>query len=185
MQAYTLCNSILDPVELSLYRALTLVLCQRAVLFTKIRVNDLFVVNTFSAIENEWEQVADQQLDFVLCDRDSIRPIGVVLFETEQAFYGQHDQSDQVVHFCNRAGLPVVRLKRQPAYFMQQIMGIIEPILSGNGTTIESNRNHQLRESAVVEALGGLNRDCKPKRKRKLPAYPGYGALRTIANKLA
>jgi len=184
MQSYTLRDSMLDPVELSLYRALTLVLCQRALLFTKIRLSDLFAVDSFSSTESEWEQLADQRLDFVLCDRDSIRPIGVILFEAERLFYGQHDQSEQVAQFCSRAGLPVVRIPRQPAYLMQQLMLMVEPLLTGS-TAKESTRNNQLYESSSVDPLHGLNNGCKPKRMRKLPAYPGYGALRTIANKLA
>ena len=184
MQAYTLRASMLDPVELSLYRALTLVLCQRALLFTKIRLSDLFAVAGFSATESEWEQLAEQRLDFVLCDRDSIRPTAVILFEAERSFYGQHDQSDQVAQFCSRAGLPVVRIQRQPAYFMQQLMGIIEPLVTGS-TAKENHRNNQLHESSTIDPMHELNTGCKPKRNRKVPAYPGYGALRTIANKLA
>ena len=185
MQAYTLRDSMLDPVELSLYRALTLVLCQRALLFTKIRVSDLFAVASFHSTESEWEQLADQRLDFVLCDRDSIRPVGVILFEAERTFYGYHDQSDQVAQFCSRAGLPVVRIQRQPTYFMQQLMSMIEPLLTGSSKNQESHKNSQLHEAGNIDPMHGSTHGCKPKRMRKLPAYPGYGALRTIANKLA
>ena len=184
MQAYTLRDSMLDPVELSLYRALTLVLCQRALLFTKTRLSDLFAVASFHSTEREWEQLADQRLDFVLCDRDSIRPIGVILFEAERSFYGYHDQSDQVAQFCSRAGLPVLRIQRQPTYFMQQLMGVIEPLLTSSATK-ESHKNSQLHEAGNVDPMHRSTNGCKPKRVRKLPAYPGYGALRTIADKLA
>lgn len=184
MQSYYLRDSMLDPIELSLYRALTLVLCQRALIFTKLSLSDLFAVTSFNSVKSEWEQLADQRIDFVLCDRDSVRPIGVILFEAEQPFYGYHDQSDQVAQFCSRAGLPVVRIPRQPTYFMQQLMAIIEPLLTSS-TNKESHKNNPLHESVGIDPMHGLNKGCKPKRMRKLPAYPGYGALRTIANKLA
>lgn len=183
MQSFYLRDSMLDPVELSLYRALTLVLCQRALLFTKVSLSTLFAVTTVNSTESEWEQLADQRLDFVLCDRDSVRPIAGILFAAELS-YGQYDPTEQVAQFCSKAGFPLVRIQRQPSYLMQQLMLIIEPLLT-SGTSYEINKNPQLHESIITVPAHGLNRSCKPKRIRKQPAYPGYGALRTIANKLA
>ena len=181
MQPYYLRDSMLDPVEQSLYRALSVVLCQRALLFAKINLGDLFTAPPYHQAGSEWEYLAQQRIDFVLCERDSMRPLAALLFVADATHPDQADDSEQIVQVCMAAGLPVARLQRQSTYFMHQLTPLIESLLTPNAHRNDFTNGDRL--VAVTGSTGalkttGLNR-------RKVPAYPGYGALKTIANKLA
>lgn len=185
MQPYYLRDSMLDPVEQSLYRALTVVLCQRALLFAKISLGDLFTAPPYQQVGQEWEHLAQQRIDFLLCDRDSMRPLGAILFADDAVCAGQSDYADQVTQVCTEAGLPVVCLQRQATYLMHQLTPLIESLL-----TPSAHRNDFTNGERLVPVIGSNGakktaRRMTPVRRRKLPAYPGYGALKTIANKLA
>jgi hypothetical protein len=177
MQSYTIRDSMLDPIEQSLYRALNGMLCQRALLFTKINLSDLFTAPVYSPAGSELGALAHQRVDFVLCDRDSMRPLAIILFADNSPL------PDQIAQLCADAGLPVVRLERQPAYFMHQLAPIVETLLTDSACYDDFSNGDRLITTGLTGAstsIGGQN----SKRGRKQPAYPGYGALRTIANKL-
>lgn len=183
MQPYYIRDSMLDPVEQSLYRALTVVLCQRALLFTKINLSDLFTTPPYSQASGEWRHLAHQRVDFVLCERDSMRPLAVILFAADTARSGQYDYSEQIAQVCTAAGLPVVRLQRQSTYFMQQLTPLIESLLTANAHRNDFTNGDRLVPTAGTGGAGRATLRATHARRRKLPAYPGYGALKTIANK--
>ena len=185
MQSYYVRDSMLDPVEQSLYRALTVVLCQRALLFAKINLGDLFTAAPYGQAGCELGDLEQQRVDFVLRDRDSMRPLAVILFAAEPARSGQTDYAEQIAQVCTAAGLPVVRLQRQSTYLMHQLTPLIESVLTAN-----AHRNDFTNGDRLAPITGGngavkTTMNMTHVRRRKLPAYPGYGALKTIANKLA
>lgn len=185
MQLY-LRDSMLDPAEQSLYRALTLILCQRALLFTKICLGDLLAFPPSSQTEGEGRQVTQQRVDFVLCDRDSLRPLGAILLIADSTHAGQYDASAQIDQLCTEAGLPVVWLPRQSSYLMHQLTPLIEALLTPNAHRNDFTNGDRL----ILPATAGpgparATMSTTPRRQRKQPAYPGYGALKTIADKLA
>ncbi|MEZ4732157.1 MAG: DUF2726 domain-containing protein [Caldilineaceae bacterium] len=85
MPSFTLRAHVLDPVEQSLYRALTLVICQRALLFAKINLNDLLSAPSCDKASSDLAQLAHYRADFVLCDREAMRPLAVIFLATEGA----------------------------------------------------------------------------------------------------
>lgn len=177
MPSYTIRESMLDPIEQSLYRALSGVLCQRALLFTKINLGDLFTAPVYHPAESEWATLASQRIDFVLCDRDSMRPLALILFADNALRASQADCSERIAQLCAEVGLPLVRLERQSAYFMHQLIPLIENLLSSSSRRDDFTNGDRVIPTA---AMGQSNN----KRSRRQPAYPGYGAMRTIANKL-
>lgn len=176
MHAYTIRESMLDPIEQSLYRALSGVLCQRALLFTKINLGDLLTAPVYHA-ESEWRTLASQRIDFVLCDRDSMRPLALIVFADNALRANQADCSERIAQLCAEVGLPLVRLERQSAYFMHQLIPLIENLLSST-----PHRDDFTNGDRVMSAMKTTHQPNN-KRGRRLPAYPGYGALHTIANK--
>jgi hypothetical protein len=166
---------MLDPIEQSLYRALSGVLCQRALLFTKINLGDLFTVPVYHA-ESEWRTLANQRIDFVLCERDSMRPLAIILFADSAQRANQIDCSERIAQLCAEVGLPLVRLERQSAYFMHQLIPLIENLLSSTPRCDDFTNGDRAMPTTTMHQQNS-------KRGRRLPAYPGYGALRTIANK--
>lgn len=183
MPSYALRDSMLDPIEQSLYRALSSVLCQRALLFTKINLGDLFMPSLYHPADNELGALAQQRVDFVLCDRESMRPLAIILFADSTARPDQADPVEQIAQVCANAGLPLVRLERQSAYFMHQLIPLIETLLTSNARRDDYTNGDRLLPNASRDPAASNSPNTK--RGRKQPAYPGYGALRTIANKLA
>ncbi len=177
MHSYTIRESMLDPIEQSLYRALSGVLCQRALLFTKINLGDLFTAPVYHSTESEWGTLANQRVDFVLCERDSMRPLAIILFADSALRASQSDCSERIAQLCAEVGLPLVRLERQSAYFMHQLIPLIENLL-----TSAPRRDDFTNGDRALPAVTTTHQP-NSKRGRRLPAYPGYGALRTIANK--
>ena len=183
MQSYYVRDSMLDPIERSLYRALNLVICQRALLFTKINLGDLVATTAHSSQRSEVGELADQRVDFVLCDRDSMRPIAIILLEDGGSGVGHAKQADPIAQLCVSAGLPLVRIPRQHSYLIQQLTPVIEPLLLGGAVGNDFTNGDRLRESPVTSIAQAMRRGSRHVRKQ--PAYPGYGALKTIAGKLS
>lgn len=181
MQPYTLRANILDPIEQSLYRALTLVLCQRALLFAKINLADLFITATYGATVIDLARYA---VDFVLCDRETMRPLAVILFESE-GVSGAGEATEKSAQICAAAGLPVVRLKRQHSYMMPYLSSIIEPLLTNGGVKDDYSNGDRRWEIEGATIPYPLNHEEKRRQTHRPPAYPGYGVLRTLANKLS
>lgn len=184
MQAYYLRESVLDPVERSLYRALNVVICQRALLLTKINLGDLFW-NAYNTTGGELGPLAQQKVDFVVCERDSMRPMGIILFTEDDTLPAQNPQSERIAQLCTQAGLPVVRLQRQQTYLMHQLTPMIEPLLASHTVSDDySNGDRALEPAKGGQSLCNSNKH-KQGRKPHQPAYPGYGALRNMTNKLS
>jgi len=184
MPSITLRAHVLDPVEQSLYRALTLVICQRALLFAKINLSDLFSVPSSNKASSDLVQLAHAQVDFVLCDREAMQPLAVILLATEEAT-DQEDTADKRAQLCKAAGLPVIRLERQNSYFMPQLTALIEPLLADNAARDDFSQDERMADALDTAGASPFYYVSKPKQLRNRPAYPGYGALRAIANKLS
>lgn len=188
MQSYAICESMLDPIEQSLYRALSGVLCQRALLFMKINVGDLFTTPVYHSTDSEWRTLASQRVDFVLCDRDSMRPMAIILFVDSAVDRAVRTHQagcvEKIAKLCAEVGLPLVRLERQSAYFMHQLIPLIENLLSNSARRDDYTNGDRAKPAAVVSGATPAATSQNHKRTRRQPAYPGYGAMRTIANKL-
>ncbi|MBX3011816.1 MAG: DUF2726 domain-containing protein [Caldilineaceae bacterium] len=173
-------DSVLDPVEHSLYRALTLVLCQRAVVLTKLALGDLFWLPPHNDGSTRLPQPT---IDFVICDRDSLRPLGVILLEEAATHREPTSRTAQITQSCAQAGLPVVCLPRQQAYLMHQLTPLIEPLLQGPARQDDPSQDD--RSSDPLRHAQLFSSKYLNKAGRSTPAYPGYGVLRNLGNKLA
>jgi len=148
----------------------------------KINLGDLFTTPLYHTGDSDWGLLASQRVDFVLCDRDSMRPLAIILFADNALRANQTDCSEKIIQLCAQVGLPLVRLERQSAYFMHQLIPLIENLLSSS-----SRRDDYTNGDRITAATGSAATTVSVKnnkRGRRQPAYPGYGALRTIANKL-
>ena len=173
MSPYSVCDSLLDPAAGSLYKALSLVICQRAQLFVKIRLGELLTTAASGGIAGP---LAERQVDFVLCDRETLRPLAIIMLAAEDAQVRDGEEAEQLTELCLQAKLPLIWLQRQSSYMMPQLTAVIEPLLVGGSVGNDDSNGERM----WVEPWRGGARG-----RRKQPAYPGYGALKTIAGKLS
>ena len=133
MNSYRIHPSILAAEERSLYHVLTLIVAQRALLFSKVKLSTLIEPafgHNKSALGNRLDHYV---VDFVFCDRSSTRPLFVILVEGTQSPEGAQVAAHEAIQpLCAAAGLPVLRLRHQSAYRMDTLQQMIEPLLSGD-----------------------------------------------------
>jgi hypothetical protein len=171
MSMYRIQETILQTEERSLYHALTLVVAQRALLLSKVKLSamleplpELSTGRDRTANHSSLEQ---HTIDFVVCDRQTTRPLFVVLVDGPRGPRGSHrDTNTYLQQLCADAGLPVLRIKQAGAYRMDLLQRLIEPLLVGDsrGTdyahgdrvTMTTDRITADKESPVIPRPGTM-----------------------------
>ena len=74
---YHLRDEFLSPAELNFYRVLVSVTADWAALFSKVNLGDLFYAKSGEHGQNQAyrNKIARKHVDFLLCDRESLRPL--------------------------------------------------------------------------------------------------------------
>ncbi len=134
MSSYRIQESLLGPAERSLHQALTLIVCQRGLIFPKVKLSQLFatVRPTISAADpGNSDPLLNQEVDFLICERFTTQPLLAVLFQNCNAD-GVVEAQQQAAAICAEAGLPVLKIEQRAAYRMDELLAAIEPYLQGN-----------------------------------------------------
>lgn len=134
MSSYRIQESLLGPAERSLHQALTLIVCQRGLIFPKVKLSQLFA--TVLPTEGATDSLCDtplhnQEVDFLICERFTTQPLLAVYLQASHATSNTASQQ-QGVAICAEAGLPVLRIEQRAAYRMDELLAAIEPYLQGN-----------------------------------------------------
>ncbi|MEZ4866238.1 MAG: DUF2726 domain-containing protein [Caldilineaceae bacterium] len=187
MQPYYVHNNMLDPIERSLYHALHLVICQRAFLFTKVHLSDLISASAGQSALLDNQELTTQRADFVLCDRNTTRPLAIILLLDPN--HSLSEQSERIGHtakICTEVGLPVVGIQRQSIYAMHDLSSVIEPLLANSSHSDDFTNGDRIEEQETPAGHRTLGSATNLKQgKRQPPLYPGYGVLRALAGKLS
>jgi hypothetical protein len=130
MGKYCIQETVLAQGEQSLYRALTLVVAQRALLLSKVKLSALIMPAAEFGPGFAQTYLDRYTVDFVLCDRRTTRPLLIVLQDEQTHTPGA--VNDTIAHLATDAGLPVVRIAYEGAYRMEQLLRLIEPYLQGD-----------------------------------------------------
>lgn len=134
MSSYRLQESLLGPAERSLHQALTLIVCQRGLIFPKVKLGQLLatVLPSEHAAEAECHNpLLNQEIDFLICERFTTHPLLAVLFQPNSVTSTSEFQQ-QAAAICVDAGLPVLKIEQRAAYRMDELLAAIEPYLQGN-----------------------------------------------------
>src|SRR5690606_36161171 len=112
--AYRNCDAFLSRSERSLYAALKQIAYQRFEIFAKPRIADVLLpVGVDSEAGREaFEPMAERNFDYVLCDKQSLRPLYAIELDP-----GEDDEgAEQVRRACLSAGLTLISLRRERDY---------------------------------------------------------------------
>lgn len=121
---YKLRQSILTATELAFYHALCEALPHYAIC-PQVRMADIVTPTTRSY--RDLNRVANKHVDFVICDRSTLRPI--VAIELDDRSHARTDRQERDTFVNNvylSVGLPIIRVKPQPKYDTLDLRQYIE-----------------------------------------------------------
>jgi hypothetical protein len=131
----TVFDSILDAVEQSLFRALLALICQRALLF--IKVNPAVVIGFDKLYQaGLYASAGLWSIDFVLCDRDTVLPLALIVFERETPLYADMKFLDWLRQLCADIALPIIEIPRNSAFLATDLQPLIEPLFTNPERTV-------------------------------------------------
>ncbi len=133
MDTYSIQETVLASEERSLYHALTLVVAQRALLLTKVKLSALISPIAGPSQHLAYTHLDRYTVDFVLCDRSTTRPLLALLQDKTQAGKcSLSNTNDLIERLAASAGLPLLRLDLATAYRMDTLLRLIEPYMVGD-----------------------------------------------------
>lgn len=133
MDTYSIQETVLATEERSLYHALTLVIAQRTLLLTKVKLSALLSPNAGQSQHLARTHLDRYTVDFVLCDRSTTRPLLVVLCDKAYVSNCALSKTNDVIErLATNAGLPLLRLEQAASYRMDELLRLIEPYLAGD-----------------------------------------------------
>jgi len=149
MDTYSIQETVLATEERSLYQALTLVVAQRALLLTKVKLSALLSPNASQSQHLAYTQLDRYTVDFVLCDRNTTRPLLVVLCDrapTDNC--ALNNPNDMIERLAHSASLPIVRVEQSAAYRMDMLLRLIDPYLAGDSRGSDYTNGDRLPAAA-------------------------------------
>ena len=110
---FKLRDDFLSNAELSFYQVLRGVVAQRALVFTKVNLGDLFFVATGDQRKNRAlaNRIDRKHVDFLLCDPKTVRPIVAIELDDKSHERPDRMERDKLVQgVFSAAGLPLIRI---------------------------------------------------------------------------
>jgi hypothetical protein len=125
---------LLTKAERSLFGVLTEAVNGHYLIFAKVRLADLvWLPKGTESRQSHMNRIQSKHIDFVLCDRDTIRPL--VAIELDDS---SHDRSDRVARdgfvdsALKAAGLPFVRVRARASYDVKELAAQIEAAIKSS-----------------------------------------------------
>jgi hypothetical protein len=130
---YRLRDDFLSAAELSFYRVLATAVAGRAVVLTKVRLADLFFVPRSEGSAGFRNRIAQKHVDFLLCDRETMRPlVGVELDDRSHERSSRQERDGFVDEVFWVAGLPLMHLPVRSGYSLAELALALAPYLGGD-----------------------------------------------------
>ncbi len=128
-------DPLLSARETAFYQVLHAVAGQRVVVCPKMRLADLFYTQIGSApskqYTNLYKQIARRSVDFVLCERYTLKPMLAIEFYDHKLTGGQRKKRDPFIDKVFKAGkLPILHLVAQDEYNTKALAHRIAPYLT-------------------------------------------------------
>ncbi len=119
---------LLTKAERSLYGVLNQAVNGRYLIFAKVRLADLvWLPKGTESRQSHFNRIQSKHIDFVICDRDSIRPL--VAVELDDASHERDDRVSRdgfVDSALKAAGLPFIRVRARASYDVGEVSQQVE-----------------------------------------------------------
>ena len=142
---YRLRDDFLSPAELSFYRVLLSVTGNRVVVFTKVRLADIFFVSRPNENKLFFNRISQRHVDFLLCQFDTATPIiGIELDDSSHNRSNRKERDEFVDKVFEVAKLPLIHIVAQRDYNTRELEIQIAPFLQGQGKEKEQQISSQI-----------------------------------------
>lgn len=129
--AYTARTAICTPAELAFLRALDQAALPSQRIFTMVRLID--VIEPAVKDHATRNRVIQKHLDFLLCDRDTTKPLCAIELNDRSHDQPKRRQRDDFVgQAMQQAGIPILFKKAARSYDTEELRGEIAQLLKAN-----------------------------------------------------
>src|SRR5438094_2936026 len=90
-------KSVLSPVELEFYNVLKLAVSDRFLILLKVGVRDLCEITNRDVNQAAFNRVADDKMDFVLCDQATLAPVVAIELDDSTLYPRDRAERDAVM----------------------------------------------------------------------------------------
>lgn len=138
---YHLQDEFLSPAEQSFYLVLKHLVSERAIIWTKVALGDLFYVKSSdrSKYRTLTNKIDRKHVDFLLCDPKTVRPLVGIELDDKSHQRGDRKVRDEFVEMVYRAAnLPLLRIPAQRAYSTSELASLLSPLISLNSVEMPS-----------------------------------------------
>lgn len=127
---YRLRETFLSAAEVGLYRALKEMTKERYVIFTKVALNEIFLIVRPNENVHYFNKLFRKYVDFLLCNPESLKPqIGVEVVRT--APDGSVRNADRFMEeLFLAAGLPLVQIPSSDRFESSEMVGLFQQALA-------------------------------------------------------
>lgn len=129
---YLVRDDFLSPAELSFYLVLKSTVADRALIFTKVSLGDLFYAKSGDHSKNRsyTNKIDRKHVDFLLCDPKAVRPMfGIELDDKSHQRQDRQIRDEFVENVFRAAKLPLVRIPVKHSYSVTELRLLLEPYL--------------------------------------------------------
>jgi very-short-patch-repair endonuclease len=119
---YKVRDNFLSKAELSFYHVLSSVVGNKATICIKVRLRDIIYTTQPNENRAASNRIQQKHLDFLLCNPKTMQPIlGIELDDSSHSRTDRIERDDFIDKAFEAAGLPVIHIKNQNSYNMQEI----------------------------------------------------------------
>ncbi len=152
---YRLRDDFLSPAEQSFCRVLRGAVDNSNLVMAKVSLGDLFLARSDDPSDRQrWTNKIDRKhVDFLLVDRDSLRPLaGVELDDRSHERPDRQARDAFVEAVFTAAGLPLIRFPARAAYRPVELRAVIATTLGRPPVTVGATHSAAEPPSAAIEA---------------------------------
>lgn len=127
-------DDFLSQAEISFYRVLLSVLSTQGTICPKVRLSDVFYVSRPNENRTFFNRIVQKHVDFLVCNPISMKPIFALELDDSTHTRSDRQVRDEFVDSVfQAAGLPLLHIRAQRQYSIQEVRTQIAPFVNSTG----------------------------------------------------
>ena len=127
-------KSLLSPTELDFYNVLKLAVSDRFLILLKVGVRDLCEITNRDVNQAAFNRVADDKMDFVLCDQATLAPVVAIELDDSTLYHRDRAERDAFMkELFGVIGVALIHQRVQVAYDPAAIARWVDAAVARSG----------------------------------------------------
>lgn len=129
-------DSVLTPAEHRFYLALIQAVENKAVIFSKVGLQDVFYIIDRERYQSARNRIVQRHIDFLICDPSTLHPLFGIELDDSSHNEVKHKQRDEFKNLVFEAALlPLLRVPVKHSFDLNELRMTIEPYFIKNELT--------------------------------------------------